>query len=125
MSDFTKVYDITVPAGNAVQALQDTPLNLGLCVVERFFVTFPPGCVGLVGVSIFAGGSPAYPNQQGGFFAFDGYTYEQDVSNQINSGQWDIVAYNLDYLDHTIQVIAQADYTSNLLGTSMSSVVSV
>jgi len=125
VSDFTKVYDITVPAGSTVMTLLDTPLNIGLCVVERFFITFPPGCVGLVGVSIFAGGSPAYPNQQGRYFAFDDYTYEQDVSNQINSGQWDIVSYNLDYLNHTIQVIAQADYTSNLMASSSSSAISL
>lgn len=125
MSDFTQIFNIQIPAGSTVQTLLDTPLNLGLCEVERFFITFPSGCAGLVGVSIFAGGSPAYPNQRNKFFAFDDYTYVQDVSNQINSGQWDIVAYNLDYLIHTIQVIAQADYTQNSMFSGASSVVSV
>ena len=125
MSDFTKVFDIQVPAGNSVATLLDTPLNLGLCTVERFFITFPPGCVGLVGVAIYAGGSPAYPNQQNAYFAFDDYTYKQDISSQINSGQWDIVAYNLDYLNHTIQIIAQADYVSNLMTLGSSSAISL
>jgi hypothetical protein len=33
----------------------------------------------------------------------------QEVANQINSGDWSILAYNIDYFDHTLQVVVKCD----------------
>ena len=109
MADFSQSIQCTVPPGFGTQTLQGFPANLPDCIVVKILVTFPPGCAGLVGVSLFAGGSPAYPNVAGQYMAFDDYTLDQDVSNQIQTGQWDVIAYNLDINPHTLQVVFECD----------------
>jgi hypothetical protein len=71
----------------------------------------PPGPAGLVGFAIYGGGSQIFPQQNDTWFIFDDYVYDQAVSNQIDSGQWAIVAYNLDVFDHTLQFYF---YTNNI-----------
>lgn len=110
MSDFMNITDLTVPANTAQATPINQPILLGLCKVDKVQITFPPGCSGLVGAAIYAGGSPAYPNQSNKYLAFDDLTFNQDVANQINSGQWAVVAYNTDVIPHTLQVIFHADY---------------
>lgn len=110
MSDFTQSIAVTIPAGTtaANPYTQQTPL--GDCDVQSITLTFPPGCAGLVGATINAAGSPAYPNQPGQYFVFDDYIFEQTVSRQIQSGQWSVTGYNTDTNNHTVQVIFQANY---------------
>lgn len=109
MSDFTKVFDIALPAGKGVMTPVEYETRLGLCTVEEFLITFPPGCAGLVGAAIFAAHSPAYPNDQNAYLAFDDYVYVQPVSSQIDSGDWSIMAYNVDYFPHTLQIVAKCN----------------
>lgn len=105
MSDFSVAFNFTIPPGAGQTVVTEFDTLLGNCDVTEILITFPPGCAGLVGVAVFAGGSPAYPNQAGQFFTFDDYTYLQEVSNQLNSGQWSLMGYNLDINPHTIQVV--------------------
>lgn len=61
-------------------------------------------------VSIQAGNGFAFPSKPGQYLAFDDYTYAFDVSNQIDSGQWSVVFYNLDFIDHDPIVVFEYDY---------------
>lgn len=97
-------------AGNGSQIFFTFPMPLGPSKVRRILITFPPGCGGLVGVAITAGGSAAFPVNNQSFFSFDDYTYRFDVQNQLDSGNWGLVYYNRDYIDHAIQVIMEYDY---------------
>jgi hypothetical protein len=110
MSDFTVIGGWSIPAGNGVATWFMEQFPLGNCNVEEFQINFPPGCAGLVGAKIWAGGGPAYPNDQANFFVFDGYTYVQEVSNQINNGDWAIQLYNMDYVPHIVRVLAKCNY---------------
>jgi hypothetical protein len=83
-------------------------------------MTWPAGCGGLVFLQIQAGNGYAFPNEQNMFLAFDDYTYTFDVNNQINSGQWSIVGYNLDFILHDPIVVFEFDY---LRGTQTSTSV--
>ena len=117
MSDYTQVFDLTIPAGNGVATPVEYATPVGICDVERILITFPPGCAGLVNACIFAAHSPAYPNLANTYLAYDDYTYDQAVTNQINSGQWSIEAYNLDYFPHLLQVV----FMCNLIAQSPTS----
>lgn len=125
MSDFTKSFAVTIPANGNVNSPVMIATPLGDADVQQIYLTFAPGCAGLVGVAIYAGGSPAYPNDQGRYFVFDDFTLIQDVSNQITTGQWSIVGYNTDVFDHTVQVIYQANYVAASPGTFATGPVSV
>lgn len=110
MADFAQSIEIAVPAGSGTQTVGTTNVPLGLCEVQRILVTFPPGCMGNVGVAIAFAGSPVYPNQSGQFFIFDDYILDIPVSRQKNSGAWQVLSYNVDSLVHTVQVIFEANY---------------
>jgi hypothetical protein len=110
MADASQAFSIVVPAGSGVATPQETELNLGLCDVAHCVITWPAGCCGLVGVALLAAESWAFPQQMNTFYAFDDFNYPFDVTNQIQTGDWSVVAYNLDYYDHTIQVVVEYDY---------------
>lgn len=110
MSDFTTPFTILVPAGTPQSAPIFTATPLGLSDVQEIDCVVPAGCAGNVGFQIVAGLSPAYPNTPGGFFVFDDYIFTQEVSNQLNSGQWGISAYNLDTFPHTLRFYFKANY---------------
>jgi hypothetical protein len=110
MPDVSYVADLVLPAGNGAQSFNSIDAPLGDSSVRRILLTFPPGCAGLVGVVIFAGGSVAYPINGDKYFVFDDYTYVLEAKGQITSGQWKVVGYNTDYYQHTIQVIFEYDY---------------
>jgi hypothetical protein len=118
MADTSLAFNITFAAGNGAKTVSDVATLLGPCHVRRILVTWPTGCAGLVGVQIKAGGSAAFPSNATQYMLFDGYTYDTAVTNQLDSGQWVVEGYNLDFLPHTIQVIYEFDY----LGTSKASV---
>lgn len=110
MSDFTRIFSVPLAKSGSHLTPVITQMALPLSVVSSIIIQFPPGCAGLVGASIYAGGSPAYPIDYGSFFIFDDVNFEQIVRNQITSGSWSLAAYNEDFFPHTLRVIIQGDY---------------
>jgi hypothetical protein len=110
MADASQVFNFPVPPGNGSSALSSMSMNLGLSEVTGFSVRFPAGCCGLVGVAIYAAHSPAFPVGANQYWAFDDYIYVSTVTNQIQTGQWGLVCYNLDAFTHTIQCVMEYDY---------------
>lgn len=108
MSDAVASFSITIPPQSV--NLPPFACPIGFSDVQDILVVVPAGCAGNVGFQIWAGGSPAYPQEQSQFFIFDDYTYDQLVSSQINSGDWAIVAYNNDQFQHTLQVYFRYNY---------------
>lgn len=110
MVDASQAFVINCPPGNGVQQVHPFPVNLGPSIVRRILITWPAGCGGLLFIQIQAGGGYAFPNQQGQYLAFDDYTYAFDVANQINSGQWSVLSYNMDYIGHDPIIVFEYDY---------------
>lgn len=125
MTDTVAAFSLTVPANTPIANPATFNTNIGLSDVQDILITVPPGCAGLVGFSIYAGGSPAYPRDFNTWFIFDDFTYDQEVSNQIDSGQWSVVAYNLDTYAHTINFYFRYNYVTISPGNSFSMPVSV
>lgn len=123
MSDAVAAFPIAVPANTSSPMF--FPCLLGWADVEDILVVVPPGCAGLVGFQIWAGGAPAYPFEQGQYFVFDDYPYDQVVSNQINSGQWGISAYNNDTYQHTLRAYFRYNYVQYSPSLSLGTPVSV
>lgn len=110
MADASQGFVINYPAQNGGSFQEEFAVNLGPCTVRRILITWPAGCGGQMFLQIRAGGGYAFPNQQNQFLAFDDYTYVFDVDNQINSGQWSVIGYNSDFIDHDPIVVFEFDY---------------
>lgn len=103
MTDRTTIYVITTVAGTLPTAPHIVDVRLGLSTVRSVLIDVPPGPSGLVGFSLWSGGSQVYPLASGQWFVFDDYKYLQEVSRQVNSGQWQIQTYNTDTIDHVLR----------------------
>lgn len=113
MVDASQVFLATVPAGSGSAATTAFPTTLVPSKVRRILITFPYGCAGLVGAQVQAAGGYAFPNQQNTFIVFDDLVYTFEVNNQVDSGQWSVVAYNQDVIPHTLQIVYEYDYLKN------------
>lgn len=125
MSDFSKAFDMTVPAGNTAATVTTFANALGDCVVDRILIRFPLGCSGLVGVQVQYAHTQIYPFNPGAYIKMDGYVYEQVVTNQATGGQWSIAAFNQDFVPHTIEVIYEASYIRTSSSPALSAPVSL
>lgn len=110
MADALQVFQFIYPAGNGSAVSFRNQINLGPCTVTRILMTFPPGTFGQVGGRVEAGGGFAFPSMPGQFVTFDDYTYPIDVTNQIDNGNWAVVAYNTDAIEHEIQWVFEYNY---------------
>lgn len=125
MADFVRIFGITIPASPDNFVINDYPTPLGLCEVTQIQVIFPPGCAGQVGVSIAVGGQQFFPPDGDPQIRLDDAVWDIHTANLINSGQFDIQAFNGDVNDHTIQIVYYCDNLQYSPGTSMSTAVAV
>lgn len=125
MSDHVLNFPVTIPANTAILAPVMVQASLGISILTEIRVVIPPGPAGLVGFVINSGGSQTYPETNNTWFIFDDYVYDQEVSNQINSGQWSITAYNLDVFPHTLQFYFYTNDVAYAPGPDLSAPVSL
>lgn len=110
MADALQATTGLIPASTKLPSTVVFGPNLGPSIVRRILITWPAGCGGLVGVRVTAGGGFAFPALAGQYLAYDDYTYPFDVANQVTSGQWLAVCYNVDLIDHLITIVYEYDY---------------
>ena len=67
-------FGVTAPANTPKGAPVERLVRLTAGIVERVEITFPAGCVGLVGVRILRGGHQVWPTSPGEWFVSDDYT---------------------------------------------------
>jgi hypothetical protein len=125
VSDASQIFQVTIPPGNGSTVSAYTPISIGLADVDNCTITWPSGCVGLVGVALLAAKSWAFPVIQNTYMAYDDYVHQIAVTNQIQTGNWGIQAYNADYFAHTITVLMEYDYVTTDVSPSPSLQVSV
>lgn len=117
MADASRVFIPAIAPGNGVPHYTLMQCPLGPSIVRRILITWPAGCGGLVFIQIQAGGGYAFPNQINEYLAFDDFTYTFEVSNQITSGDWSIVYYNMDYIGHDPIIVFEFDYLRGTVTT--------
>lgn len=125
MADASQVFIPSYGPGNGNANIQTLPCKLGPSVVRRILLTYPAGCAGQLFLRIQAGGGFAFPNQPNQYLAFDDYTYAFDVSNQINSGDWAVVGYNLDTITHDPIVVFEYDYLRGTVTSTSSTPIAL
>lgn len=104
MAQEVRSYAIVVSAGSTSATAVATDLDLPPILVRRVEFTVPPGPRGQVGFRLGSGGQTILPYGEDQWFIVDDFAFGFDLTNQIQSGAWQFIAYNTGNFDHTIYV---------------------
>ena len=102
-------FSVTVNPGGTPAAPQRFPLNMPARIVTGLTVIVPPGPRGEVGFALGAAGVPVLPSNAGGYIVADYQAIDWDVEDQIESGAWQLIAYNTGLYSHTLQVVFRCE----------------
>lgn len=105
MADELRSFSVTVPAGTAIATPLVTALTMPARIVTGIRIRIPPGPFGAVGFALAAAGTNIIPAGAGQWFIADNEVYDEPLSSQIESGAWQLSAYNLGRWPHTLQVM--------------------
>jgi hypothetical protein len=95
-------FQVLVPAGTAQDAPQQTALTMPAREVQSIEILVPPGPRGNLGFALSSGGNTIIPEQLGEWIVADGEKIVWELQDQIDSGGWELTAYNTGIYDHTV-----------------------
>lgn len=113
MAQEIRSFTVTVPAGTAIDAGWTYPLDMPPRIVETISVRVPPGPRGTVGFQIGSSGQQIIPYQEGEWVVTDDDKIEWPLDNQIDSGAWELYAYNDGDFPHTLYIRFAVDPVTN------------
>jgi hypothetical protein len=97
-------YDVTIPAGTAINAPLVTLTQFEPNTVERIEWLFPDGCLGVVGIAIGARSVPIIPRSHSQWLIRSGQSQGMDLEGAHDSGDWSVIGYNTGQYAHTVHV---------------------
>lgn len=97
-------FAVTVPAGTLKSAALAFNLAMPPRIVDEIEVVVPPGPRGEVGFQLASGGVQIVPATAGQFFVTDSEVIHWPLEAQIDSGAWQLIAYNTGQFNHTLEV---------------------
>lgn len=97
-------FAVTTPAGVTADAPQLADLGFPPRQVDRIEVRVPPGPAGTLGFRLGSGGVQIIPYNEGGWVITDDEVIGWDLTDQIQSGAWQLISYNTGSLPHTVYV---------------------
>lgn len=95
-------FQVTVPAGTLQSAPQQTELTMPAREVDSIEIVVPPGPQGEMGFALTSGGKTIIPEQLGEWIVADDEKITWELQNQIDSGGWQLTAYNTGAYDHVV-----------------------
>jgi hypothetical protein len=97
-------FQVSVPAGTAQASPQVTALTLTARIVQAVRVRVPPGPAGLLGWALSAAGTRILPWGANEYMIMDNEIIEWPLEGQIETGAWQLQAYNTGVYAHTVYV---------------------
>jgi hypothetical protein len=95
-------FAVLIPAGTPKSA----PLTVSIAFPERKVTAItwrvPPGPSGLMGWALTSAGTPVIPIQQHTYIVTDNQTDTWYLDGYLDSGNWQVTAYNTGLYDHTV-----------------------
>jgi hypothetical protein len=98
------VFDITCPAGTAIDAPLETDTSFPPGFVTTVDIVIPDGHSGLTGIYLATSRGRAIPINEGSWLSGNNEKLTYNVSDFLDSGFWQAYTYNLDAFDHGWQV---------------------
>ena len=102
-------FQATIPAGTPASNPLVSNMGMPARIVRRITVLVPPGPSGLVGFRLGSGGQQIIPITTGQWVIADDELLTWDVQGQIESGAWQLIAYNTGSNPHTLYVTFEVD----------------
>ena len=97
-------FPVTIPAGTLKSAPVQINLAMPARIVEEVEIVVPPGPRGEVGFQLGTSGSQIIPITPGQFVVTDDEVIHWPLEGQIDSGAWQMIAYNTGAFNHTLEV---------------------
>jgi len=102
-------FAVTVPAGTAESAYLVTDLDMPPRIVRRIRWRVPPGPAGELGWALGAAGAKLIPWGDSQWIIADDESDVYEPENVIESGAWQVLAYNTGTYDHTVYLTFSVD----------------
>ena len=102
-------FSVTVPPGGTPAAPQRFNLTMPARIVTQVDIFIPPGPRGELGIALGAAGVQYFPSNAGGYIVADYQVISWALEDVIESGAWQLVAYNTGLYSHTLQVVFRCE----------------
>jgi hypothetical protein len=113
MASEVRNFAVAVPSETPIATPQVTDLSMPARIVRSVRVRVPPGPAGLVGWALGAAGVRVLPWGADEWIVADDEVLEWPLTGQIESGAWQLHAYNLGIHTHTLYVTFLVDPPSS------------
>ncbi len=102
-------FQVTVPHGTTVADAWSQAMSFPVGEVVEVDILVPPGPRGQMGFALGAAGNPVYPYTAGTWIITDDAKIVWQLEQAIDSGAWELFAYNLGTYDHTVYITFQTN----------------
>lgn len=99
-----RAFNVTVPAGTLQSAPATTDVSTPARIVRRIDVTVPPGPRGELGFYLANSNTQVIPFNAGQWIVANDEHMTWDLTDYVDSGSWQVVAYNTGFYPHTLQL---------------------
>lgn len=114
MAREVRQFQVTVATGTSTAAPQVTSLAMPARKVRRVTVRVPPGPSGKVGFQLASGGQPFIPYNANAWIVADDATIPLDLVGAIDTGAWQLIAYNTGTYTHDLFLTFELDPVQDL-----------
>lgn len=102
MAQEIREFAVMVPAGTAKTSPLVTDISFPAREVISVSYRVPPGPSGLMGWALTSAGAPVIPIQMGTYIVTDNQSATWDLEGYLDSGNWQVTAYNEGLYAHTV-----------------------
>lgn len=102
MAQEVREFAVLVPHGTAKSAPLVTDVSFPSRTVLAVSWRVPPGPSGVMGWALTSAGAPVIPIQPGTYVVTDNQSATWDLTGYLDSGNWQMTAYNTGLYDHTV-----------------------
>lgn len=97
-------FEVLTPTGIAKASPLITNLTMPVRTVEKVGIRIPPGPNGVLGFALGAAGQAFLPVNAGAFIVANDEEIDWPLDEQITSGAWQAMTYNIGQYPHTIYI---------------------
>lgn len=109
MAQEIREFAVLVPAGTALAAPLTTNISFPERIVRYVSWRVPPGPSGRMGWALTSAGTPVIPIQPKTYIVTDNQADTWELDGYLDSGNWQVTAYNTGIYPHTVYLTFQLD----------------
>lgn len=115
MAQEIREFAVLVPKGTPKSAPLVTPIGFPERIVTSVSWRVPPGPSGLMGWALTSAGTPVIPIQPNTFVVTDNQADTWQLEGYLDSGNWQVTAYNTGIYDHTVYLTFLLDLPGSVI----------